>query len=157
MNNSNELDISKVDLLLEKNDGSVLSLLHDVQEEYKYLPESVLREISRKTGKPLIELYRVATFYKAFSLTPEGKHKIITCSGTACHVRGSNSIAREISRILGIEPGCTSPDGEYTFETVNCVGACALAPVVILDGKYYPNMTVRKVRNLLSKPTAAPK
>lgn len=152
---NNKPDLNKIDRLLEKSSGSVISLLQDVQEECGYLPESVLREISRKTGKPPIELYRIATFYKAFSLAPEGKHKITVCSGTACHVRGSENIVREISCILGIEPGSTTPDGEFTFKTVNCLGACALAPVVVVDGKYYGNMTVNKVRNLLRRPAAA--
>jgi len=99
-------------------------------------------------GIPLIDIYSVATFYKSFSLTPKGKHQVVTCSGTACHVRGSEKVTEEISRVLNLKKGTTSKDGEYSLECVNCVGACALAPLVIVDGQNYGHMTPSKVRSL---------
>jgi len=134
--------------LKKPNGSSVVSLLQEVQEKYNYLPEEILREIAKERDIPLIDIYSVATFYKAFSLAPKGKHKIVTCSGTACHVRGSEKVAREISRVLGIEPGYTTKDGLYSLENVNCLGACALAPLVVVDGKYHGNVTPAKALEL---------
>lgn len=133
------------------NGVSLISLLHQIQEHYNYLPEEVLREVAEKTGIPPIEVYRVATFYKAFSLVPRGKHKVVVCCGTACHVRGSEKVVEEISRILGVKPGGTTADARYSLETVNCLGACALAPLVAVDNDYYGRMTPSKIRRLFRK------
>ncbi len=135
--------------LLESRDMSVISLLHGIQERFDYLPEQVLREVAEKTGTPLIEIYRIATFYKYFSLNPKGKYKILTCSGTACHVRNSEQITDEISRLLNIETGSTTEDGLYSLEKVNCLGACALAPLVVIDHEYHGNMTPAKAQQVL--------
>jgi len=137
--------------LLEGHADSVISILHAVQERFNYLPEQVMREVAHKTETPLIEIYRIATFYKYFSLVPKGKHKILTCSGTACHVRSSESVTQEISRLLDVEPGSTKEDGSYSLERVNCLGACALAPLVVIDDEYYGNMTPAKVQEVLRK------
>ena len=137
---------------LIKNCGSsVISILHAVQEKYNYLPEKVMREVAHKTETPLIEIYRIATFYKYFSLAPKGKHKILTCSGTACHVRNSESVTQEISRLLDVEPDSTKEDGSYSLERVNCLGACALAPLIVIDDEYYGNMTPSKIQEVLCK------
>ena len=133
----------------ESNNNSIVTMLHEIQEEYNYLPENVLRELAKEKNVALIDLYRVATFYSLFSLTPKGKHKIVTCTGTACHVRGSEKVTEEISRTLGIEPGETSEDGEYSLEAVNCLGACALAPLVVIDDQYHANMTPGQISSLL--------
>ena len=105
--------------------------------------------VSEALEVPLIEVFRLANFYKAFSLKPRGRHLITVCEGTACHVQGSPRLVEEALSQLDVEPGETTKDGAFTVETVNCVGACALAPVVIIDGKYYDHMTSGKLRGLL--------
>lgn len=144
----------KIDSLLKKYEGkreNLISLLQDVQEKFNYLPEEVLVEISRKFDIPLIDLYGLVTFYKSFSLTPKGKHLLTVCLGTACHVRGGQKIADTISTELNIKPGETTKDMKITFQTVNCLGACALGPIVVVDGKYYGQMNSLKVKSLLKK------
>jgi NADH:ubiquinone oxidoreductase subunit E len=101
-------------------------------------------------GLPLIEVFRVASFYKAFALTPRGRHIITVCMGTACHVRGAPRMLDETLGLLGVEPGQTSKDGLFTVECVNCLGACALGPVVVLDGEYHHHMTPAKLRKLVA-------
>ncbi|MBN1375414.1 MAG: NAD(P)H-dependent oxidoreductase subunit E [Dehalococcoidia bacterium] len=132
----------------EKTDN-LLSLLRNVQEEYGYLPEDRLREIAATLDKPLIDVYSVATFYKSFSLTPRGRHHFKVCLGTACHVRGSNRILEETKRKLGIQPGETSENGEFSLETVMCLGCCAIGPVIVVDNKYYGQMTPAKLEAVL--------
>ncbi len=135
--------------LIKQKENSLVSLLQDIQGKYRYLPEDVLREIAKQKNIPLIDIYRVATFYKSFSLEPKGKHIIQTCTGTACHVRGSEKVTEEISHSLGIKPGETAKDGLYSLETVNCVGACALAPLVMVNEDPHGNMTPIKAANLI--------
>ena len=132
-----------------RNGEPLVTLLQQVQEQYNYLPEHVLRELARARGLSLMEIYSVATFYKSFSLQPRGKHKVVVCTGTACHVQGSEKVTDELSRMLGIKPGETSPDGEYSLENVNCLGACALAPLVVVDGDYHGNMTAARVSAII--------
>ena len=127
---------------------SLISILQDVQTEYHYLPEEALREVATRLDLPLIQVYGVATFFKAFSLEPQGKHLVHVCLGTACHVRGANSVLDEVKRQLRIEPGQTTEDMEYTLETVNCLGACALGPIVVVDGEYHEQITPRKVKKV---------
>jgi len=132
------------------NGVSVITLLQAIQEKYNYLPEKVLKRAAKEMDIPLIDLYSVATFYKSFSLVPRGKHEVVTCSGTACHVRGSEKVTEEITRTLGVDKDSTSKDGEYSLKCVNCVGACALAPLVIVDGQYHGHMTPLKVHRLFN-------
>jgi len=127
----------------------IMEVLQDIQAAYHYLPEEALCRVSETMGVPLIEVFRLANFYKAFSLKPRGRHLITVCMGTACHVRNSPRFLDEVRRRLRVEPGGTTQDGEFTLETVNCLGACALAPVVIMDGKYYEHMTPAKLGSLL--------
>jgi len=127
----------------------IMEVLQDIQAAYHYLPEEALCRVSETMGVPLIEVFRLANFYKAFSLKPRGRHLITVCMGTACHVRNSPRFLDEVRRRLSVEPGGTTLDGEFTLETVNCLGACALAPVVIMDGKYYEHMTPAKLGSLL--------
>lgn len=136
---------------IRSREGGLISVLEEVQAKHSYLPEEVLREISRDTGIPLVDIYGVATFYKAFSLKPRGRHLISVCLGTACHVRGGPDIAREIQRQLGVKPGDTTPDHEFTFETVNCLGACAVGPVVVVDGHYFANAKISDVAGILEQ------
>ena len=127
----------------------LVSILQDAQAEYNYLPREALVEVSKGLDVPLSQVYSVATFFKAFSLKPRGRHLISVCLGTACHVRGGARILETIERELGIKRGETDKDLKFTLETVNCVGACALGPIVIVDGKYSGEMKTDKVKPLL--------
>ena len=144
----------KCDKILKNRKGSsceLIEVLQDIQQEYKYLPEEVLRNVSNKLSVPLIEVFRVANFYKAFTLKPRGKHLITVCMGTACHVRGAPRFLDEVLGQLNVKPGETTEDGMFTVETVNCLGACALGPVVVLDGEYHDHMTTGKLRALIQQ------
>jgi len=148
------MDLSDVSEIVEKYDkkkGGLISILEDIQAKYTYLPEEALRQVSVNTGRSLTDIYGVATFYKSFSLKPRGKHLISVCSGTACHVRGASSIAKEVEHLLDVKHGETTPDNEFTFETVNCLGACALGPVIVVDGHYFPQVKVSDVQDILDK------
>ena len=140
-----------VDDCIQKNGNSLIPVLQDIQSHYNYLPEEIFDEVSRKMNIPLIDVYGVATFYKSFSLTPKGKHIITVCVGTACHVRGGQRIVDKISRELEIEPGETTPDMNFTLETVNCLGCCAIGPIMMIDGEYYGQMTIQKAISLLNE------
>ncbi len=129
----------------------LVSILQDIQGFYKFLPESALEEVHQGLKVPLSQVYSVATFFKAFTLTPAGKHIINCCMGTACHVRGAVRVLEKIERELGIEAGETTKDLVFTIETVNCVGACALGPMVVIDGNYEGQMTAEKVAPVLKK------
>ena len=142
----------KVESILESHQrdrGMLVGILQDVQAEYSYLPKEALEQVSQGLALPLTQVYSVATFFKAFSLKPRGRHLINVCLGTACHVRGAVRILDEIERRLGVNHGETTKDLKYTLETVNCVGACALGPIVIIDGKYSGEMKTDKVKPLL--------
>ena len=134
-----------------RKESSLIELLQDVQALYNYIPQEAMEAISVYLDVPLSKIYSVATFYKAFSLTPRGKQYFKVCSGTACHIRGAQQIVDELVRVTGVDPGETSGDLRYTLETVNCVGACAMAPVVIRNEKYHGNMDAVKVRRLIKK------
>ncbi len=127
----------------------LIEVLQDVQETQSYISEDAMHAVSERLGVPLIEVYRVASFYKAFSLKPRGKHIVTVCMGTACHVRGSHRMIDEVAGQLGIEAGETTDDEMFTVESVNCLGACALGPVVVVDGTYHHHMTPGKLRNLI--------
>lgn len=148
---SNEVD-RQVDKIVDSYGGSrdsLISILQDVQSRYRYLPKEALREIAVKLDLPLIQVYGVATFFKAFGLEPRGKHLVNVCLGTACHVRGASTVLDEMKRQLDVEPGQTTDDMEYTLETVNCLGACALGPVVVVDGEYHGQISPRKVQKVI--------
>ena len=129
--------------------GMLVSILQDIQAEYNYLPEEVLVEVSQALGAPLSQVYSVATFFKAFSLEPRGRYLINVCLGTACHVRGAVKVLEAVERELNIKAGGTTKDLKFTLETVNCVGACALGPIVIINGEYHGQMKTDKVKALL--------
>jgi NADH-quinone oxidoreductase subunit E len=131
--------------------GELIAILEEIQAKYSYLPEKALRILAEKTGRSLVDIYGVATFYKSFSLKPRGKHLISVCLGTACHVRGGSSIAEAFQRNLGIQAGETTPDKEITLETVNCLGACALGPIVVVDGHYFSNVMLQKVGDIVHR------
>jgi len=127
----------------------LIEVLQDVQNAFGYICEEAMTTVSKELGVPLIEVYRVANFYKAFSLTPRGRHVLTICMGTACHVRGAPRLLDEARGQLRIEPGQTTQDKMFTLERVNCLGACALGPIAVLDGDYYRNMTPNKLRKLV--------
>lgn len=132
------------------NDPSdIIAILQDVQRTYRYLPRDVLEYISGKMDVPLARIHHLSTFFRAFSLEPRGKHEIHVCMGTACHVRGAPRVLDAFERELKVASGKTTPDGACTLETVNCVGACALGPVIILDEKSVGKMTPQKAERLL--------
>jgi NADH-quinone oxidoreductase subunit E len=143
--------ISKI---VEKHDhdmGGLIAILEELQSEYGYLPEESLRIVSQRTGRSLVDVYSVATFYRCFSLKPKGKHLVCACLGTACHVRGAPRVVAELEQQLGIKSGETTDDKEFTLETVNCLGACALGPVVVIDGRYFSKVRRSKVKQLLTQ------
>jgi NADH-quinone oxidoreductase subunit E len=142
----------KVESILDRHQrdrGMLVAILQDTQAEYNYLPKEALMQVSQGLDIPLTQVYSVASFFKAFSLKPRGRHLLHVCRGTACHVRGAVRILDEIERRLGIKAGGTTKDLKYTLQTVNCVGACALGPIVIVDGNYSGQMKTDKVKPLL--------
>jgi NADH-quinone oxidoreductase subunit E len=135
----------------QKGRGGLIAILEEIQAEFGFLPEEALRIVSEETGRSLVDIYGVATFYRFFSLQPKGKHLICACLGTACHVRGAPRIAAELEQQLDIKAGQTTEDKEFTLETVNCLGACALGPVVVIDGHYFSKVRKSKVKQLLDQ------
>lgn len=153
---------SDIRAILERhsdNHGGLIAALQEIQSLHGYLPEESLRCVARESGRSLVDVYGVATFYKAFSLTPRGKHLIRVCTGTACHVRGAARVVEEFERQLQVRAGETDRAGEFTLETVSCLGACALGPVVVVDGRYFANVAPGGVARILEearRETAAP-
>jgi len=129
----------------------LVPIMQDVQKEFGYLSKDALMAISANLGVPISRVYEVATFYKAFSLKPKGRHHISLCMGTACHVRGADLILSNLTDILGIKEGETTNDLEYSLETVGCIGACALGPMVVVNGEYHGEMNITKTTKLLKK------
>jgi len=127
----------------------LIEMLLDIQTACGYIPEEAMHVLAERLGVPLVGIYRVAAFYKALSLTPRGKHLITVCMGTACHVRGAPRMLDEVLGQLKVKPGETTEDGLFTVECVNCLGACAIGPVVVLDGVYHHRMTPVKLRKLV--------
>ena len=126
-----------------------LAIMQDIQREFNYIPEEAFALIKGHIGGSVGQLYAIATFYKALSLKPKGKHIIKVCDGTACHIRGSVTLLDAIKRRLGIEGGQTTKDGLFTLETVNCLGACAIAPVMIIGEEYFGSLTIEKLEAVL--------
>jgi NADH-quinone oxidoreductase subunit E len=130
---------------------AIIAILQDIQDEVNYLPEDALCYVAHALDIPISKVCSLATFYKAFSLQPRGKHVIHVCMGTACHVRGAVRILEALERDLGIQSGQTDEDLQFTLETVNCLGACALGPVVVVDGEYHGQMNSSKATRLLKR------
>ena len=126
-----------------------LAALQDMQHEFNYIPKEGLERLAERLGCPVSQLYSMATFYKALSLTPKGEHVIKVCNGTACHLRGSMNLAAQLENVLGIEPGQTTEDGQFSVELVNCLGSCALAPVMLVDGTYHNKLRVEQVGQIV--------
>lgn len=131
--------------------GGIIAILSEIQAKYSYLPEEALKKVSRETGRPLVDIYGVATFYRHFSLKPRGEHLVCACLGTACHVRQAPVIVKELENQLGIKTGETTADKEFSLETVNCLGGCARGPIMVVDGRYFSNVNKAQVSQILKK------
>jgi NADH-quinone oxidoreductase E subunit len=147
-------DLMKMEAILQKykgQDGSLIPILQEAQNLYGYLTEEVLGHISRELKIPISRIYGVVTFYAQFYLTPRGRHTVRVCRGTACHVRGGKQILKAVQKQLNIGEGETTPDFKFTFETVACLGACALSPVLLVGKNYYGKLTPAKVEQVLKQ------
>ena len=146
------IEFDKVNQITDKykTDPSMLiQILLEVQRENRWLSKEALTQVSEKLGVPLNRIYQITTFYKAFSLTPKGQHMVTVCTGTACHVRGSPRIVDRAQEVLGIGPGETTSDLNFSLETVNCLGCCALGPVMVVDKDYHGKITPAKVKEVV--------
>jgi NADH-quinone oxidoreductase subunit E len=146
-----EADVKEIIQRYGQDKSFLVPILQDVQKRFNYLPKEALNNVSTLLGVPLSQVYHVTTFYKTFSLLPRGKHQFNLCLGTACHVRNAPLIGEHIERTLGIKAGETTSDLEFTFETVNCLGACALGPILVVDAEYHGQMTISKANKILKK------
>jgi len=135
----------------EVSPDDLIPLLQRIQDVYGYLPQEVLVEVSGRTDIPVSRMYGVATFYEQFHLEPRGKHTVRCCRGTACHVRDGHEVIAAFTEELGVEDGETTEDMLFTLETVACLGACALAPVLVIGDKYHGKMSPRKIKTLIKK------
>ena len=148
------MDQDNIAEILEKNGNNrsgIIAILQDVQAQYNYLPEEKLRYISEALDMPLIDLFSIASFYNSFSITPRGKHLVQVCLGTACHVRGAHRVLEKTEKKLEIKQGETTEDQLFTLQTVNCLGACALGPIVVVDENYHGNTRPQKVNAILEQ------
>jgi NADH-quinone oxidoreductase subunit E len=146
------MDEAKIEEIIEKHQGkadSLIQILLELQSENRWLPKETLAKVSEKLEVPLSRIQHVATFYKAFSLVPKGRHEIHICLGTACHVRGAPRLLDTVQDLLGIKAGETDSDLKFSLETVNCLGCCALGPVMEVDGKYHGKMVPSKAAEVL--------
>jgi NADH-quinone oxidoreductase subunit E len=129
--------------------GAIISILEDIQAEYHFLPREALKIVASRTGRSLVDICALATFYRSFSLEPRGRHVVSVCMGTACHVRKSPDVLKDFEQHLGVRAGETTGDREFSLSTVNCLGACALGPVTVIDGEYYRNVKKGDVASIL--------
>ena len=137
------MDNGKIDRILDKypsDPSSLIQVLLEIQKENRWLPKEALEKVSKKLKVPLNRIQHIISFYKAFSVIPKGRHEIQVCTGTACHVRGATRVLDTVQDLTGIKAGETDEDLKFSLETVNCVGCCALGPVMIIDGEYHGNM-----------------
>ena len=144
----------KVDEIIGKyptQQGVLIQLLLDMQSEFKWIPKEAILRISERLQIPLSQIYRVASFYKAMSLTPRGRHVVSVCLGTACHVRGGARVMDKAEEALEIRAGETTQDMKFTLERVNCLGCCALGPVVVVDKDYHGKLTPTKIKEVLER------
>ena len=146
-------ELAKIDQTVDRHGGdknALIQILLDIQQENRWLPKDALMQISQKLDIPLTQIYHIATFYKAFSLVPEGRHSVLVCMGTACHVRGAPRLLDKVTEVLNINPGKTSRDMRFTLNTVNCLGCCALGPVMVVDGEYHSNPSTKEMEKIFS-------
>lgn len=146
------MEIEKIDQIIDKHNceaSNLLQILLELQSSNNWLPKEVLKRVSERLDVPLTRIRHIATFYKAFSLVPKGRHKVHICVGTACHVRGASRILDTVEEATGIKPGETDMDMKFSVETVNCLGCCALGPVMEIDGKTHGKMSPAQTANIL--------
>jgi len=143
------LDENIIDKSIKNHGNFLIPILQDIQESCNYLPEELLIKVAEKLQIPLIDVYGVATFYQSFSLIPKGEHIITICLGTACYIRGGKKMVDVIINELDIKPGETTKDNQLTLETVNCLGCCAIGPIVKINGEYHGEMTQKKTIKLI--------
>lgn len=148
------MELTNLDEIIEKykyEESGIIGILHEIQMREKYLPEVALKYVGEKLDIPKSQIYHLATFFKAFSLVPRGKHNITVCLGTACHVRGGQKIVENLERELKVKAGETTKDRFITLETVNCLGCCAIGPIVVVDGEYNGEMNIQKTLKIVEK------
>ena len=146
------MDNGKIDKIIAKyqgDAGSLIQVLLEIQSENRWLPKEALEKVSKKLKVPLNRIQHIVTFYKAFSLVPKGRHEVHVCTGTACHVRGAPRLLDSVQDLIGIRPGETDLDLKFSLETVNCLGCCALGPVMVIDGEYHGKMAPAKAEDVL--------
>jgi len=146
------MDNGKIDKIIAKyqgDAGSLIQVLLEIQSENRWLPKEALEKVSKKLKVPLNRIQHIVTFYKAFSLVPKGRHEVHVCTGTACHVRGAPRLLDSVQDLIGIKPGETDLDLKFSLETVNCLGCCALGPVMVVDGEYHGKMAPAKSEEVL--------
>ncbi len=146
------MDKETVEQIIDRHNGeasSLIQILLDIQSENNWLPKDALERVSERLQVPLARIQHIATFYKAFSLVPKGRHAVHVCLGTACHVRGATRVLDKVQELTGIKPGETDLDLKFSLETVNCLGCCALGPVVEIDGKTYGKMSTSETEEVL--------
>ena len=151
---ASQIDPAVIDTIIDRyqdEEGILIQVLLDVQHEYNWLPQEALKQIRDRLGIAFSEVYRVVSFYKAMSLTPRGDHLIRVCLGTACHVRGAPRILDKVERAINIKAGETTQDMKFTVERVNCLGCCALGPVMVIDGEAHGNLVPAKVQEILNE------
>jgi NADH-quinone oxidoreductase subunit E len=147
------IEVDKIDQIIDQyagEEGVLIQVLLDVQREFNWIPNDVIRRISDRLQIPMSQIYRVASFYKAMSLTPVGRHLVQVCLGTACHVRGGPKVLDKAEQMLDIKAGDTTKDMKFTLQRVNCLGCCALGPVMVVDGEYHGKLPVAKVEEILA-------
>ena len=146
------MDNGSIDKILDKyprDSSSLIQVLLDIQSEHRWLPKQALAKVSKTLNVPLNRIQHITTFYKAFSLVPKGRHQIHVCTGTSCHVRGAGRVLEVVQEVTGLKPGLTDQDFKFSLETVNCVGCCALGPVMVIDGEYHGKLAPAKSKDVL--------
>ena len=146
------MDNDKIEQIIDKHNseaGSLIQILLDIQSEFHWLPKEALNRVSEKLHVPMSKIQHITTFYKSFSLVPKGRHEVHVCMGTACHVRGAQRVLDTVQDQIGIKPGETDVDLKFSLETVNCLGCCALGPVMVVDGEYHGNIAPAQIVDTL--------
>ena len=152
-------ELAEIGEIVDKYEGDgsgLIQVLLEIQRENRWLPKDTLKQVSQRLGVPLPQIYHVATFYKAFSLMPRGQHSVSVCLGTACQVRGAPRLLDKVTESLKIKPGETSADLQFSLDTVNCLGCCALGPVMVVDGEYYSKPTAKEIDQIITAKAIAP-